>query len=68
MNHKQIIVIPDSFKGTMSATAVCRIITQAITDTDPRARVTAIPMADGGEGTCDCFLFALGCSFDLTLA
>ena len=60
MNHKQIIVIPDSFKGTMSATEVCRIITQAITDTDPRARVTAIPMADGGEGTCDCFLFALG--------
>ncbi|MBQ9059681.1 MAG: glycerate kinase [Firmicutes bacterium] len=56
----RIIVIPDSFKGTMSATEVCRIISQAITDVNPRTRVTAIPMADGGEGTCDCFQFALG--------
>lgn len=60
MKEMRIIVIPDSFKGTMTATEVCRIISQAITDANPRASVTAIPMADGGEGTCDCFHFALG--------
>ncbi|MBQ9014856.1 MAG: glycerate kinase [Firmicutes bacterium] len=60
MKQKHIIVIPDSFKGTMTATEVCRIIGQAITDIAPGTHVTAIPMADGGEGTCDCFRYALG--------
>ena len=56
----KIIVIPDSFKGTLTAAEVCDIISAAIRDRDPSAEVITIPMADGGEGTCDAFRYALG--------
>ena len=54
------IIIPDSFKGTLSATEVCDIISDAIRAKDPAAHIISIPMADGGEGTCACFQYALG--------
>lgn len=59
-SRNKYIVIPDSFKGTLSATEVCEIISDVIATSDPGAQVITIPMADGGEGTCDCFKFALG--------
>lgn len=55
-----IIVVPDSFKGTMSAVEVCETITDVLKMKDPAADIIAIPMADGGEGTCDAFHYALG--------
>lgn len=55
-----LIVIPDSFKGTLTAIEVCDIISQAIWEICPGAAVTAIPMADGGEGTCEAFRYAMG--------
>lgn len=55
---KKFIVIPDSFKGTLSSLQVCNIMKKSILEHYPDANVIAIPMADGGEGTVDCFLYA----------
>ncbi|MCR5288452.1 MAG: glycerate kinase [Treponema sp.] len=53
------IVIPDSFKGTMSAIEICDIMTKAIHTVFPECTVESVPIADGGEGTVDCFMYAL---------
>ena len=55
---KKCIVIPDSFKGTLSSEEVCRIVSDKIREIEPGCEVVAIPVADGGEGTVDCFLYA----------
>ena len=55
-----IIIIPDSFKGTLTAVEVCDITARAIQDLNPETRITKIPMADGGEGTCQAFYCAMG--------
>ena len=53
------IVIPDSFKGTMSSVEVCGVIEEVMRERLPDCRICSIPIADGGEGTVDCFLHAL---------
>lgn len=53
---KKCIVIPDSFKGTMSSREVCETEAAMLRESFPGCSVTAIPVADGGEGTVDCFL------------
>ena len=50
-----IIVVPDSFKGTLSATRVAGIAAEEIKKAIPSAQIKKIPVADGGEGTLDCF-------------
>lgn len=57
---KKFILIPDSFKGTMSSDTVCRIMARMIGRQYPQAEIVSIPVADGGEGSVDCFLSALG--------
>ena len=57
---RKYVLIPDSFKGTMSSLDVCRSVTDAILSQEPDAAVCAIPVADGGEGTVDAFLSAVG--------
>jgi len=57
---KKAILIPDSFKGTMSSAEICRIMEGAIHKTYPEAEVLGIPVADGGEGSVDAFLAAVG--------
>lgn len=59
---KKCIIIPDSFKGTLSAIQVCDIMKNSITKHFPECKIYTIPVADGGEGTVDCFLYALGAS------
>ena len=56
---KKCIVISDSFKGTLSSREICRIARESIPKFFPRCRVDAVPVADGGEGTVDCFVEAL---------
>ncbi len=56
---KKCIVIPDSFKGTLSSTEICAVMKKQILSRWPEAEVITIPVADGGEGTVDCFLEAL---------
>ncbi len=55
-----ILLAPDSFKGSLSAVEVCRIASAALRESIKNAHVQAIPVADGGEGTVDSFVFALG--------
>ncbi|NLK87259.1 MAG: glycerate kinase [Clostridiaceae bacterium] len=57
---QKILLIPDSFKGTMSSSEICAIMKKAIHSYYPKADVVSIPVADGGEGSVDSFLAALG--------
>lgn len=52
-----IIIAPDSFKGTMTAVEVCRIIKEAFEEYDRCPEIVCLPIADGGEGTVDALLF-----------
>ncbi len=54
------LLIPDSFKGTLSALQVCQAMERAILRRQPGAGIYSVPVADGGEGTCQAFLTALG--------
>ena len=57
---KKVVLIPDSFKGTLSSTQICEIIEGRVKEHFPECQVISIPVADGGEGSVDCFLTALG--------
>ncbi|MDF2633037.1 MAG: glycerate kinase [Caproiciproducens sp.] len=57
---KKVVLIPDSFKGTMSSGEICGIMKNQIEIYYPQAEVVAIPVADGGEGSVDAFLTAMG--------
>ena len=57
---RKYVLIPDSFKGTLSSREVCQIVAEAIRSQEPEAEICAIPVADGGEGTVDAFLSAVG--------
>ena len=57
---KKILLVPDSFKGTMSSAEICSIMEEAIKTHYPGAEIISIPVADGGEGSVDAFLGALG--------
>ena len=59
-DHTSFILIPDSFKGTMSSQTVCGVMESAIHVRFPSASVKSIPIADGGEGTVDALLTAAG--------
>lgn len=57
---KKIVLVPDSFKGTMSSGEICKIMERAVRFVYPEAEVVSVPVADGGEGSVDAFLAALG--------
>ena len=56
----KIIVISDSFKGSLSSSAIARTAEDVIRQFYPRCQVIGLPVADGGEGTVECFLEAVG--------
>ena len=56
---KKCIVISDSFKGSLSSMAICEVAANSISRFFPDCEVIALPVADGGEGTVECFLRAL---------
>ncbi len=56
----RIVVAPASFKGSYPASAVARMMEQAIHEADPAADVVSLPVSDGGEGFADCFLSRFG--------
>jgi len=57
---KKVLLIPDSFKGTMSSSDICGIMEKVILTYYPNSEVISIPVADGGEGSVDSFLAAVG--------
>ncbi len=57
---KKVVLIPDSFKGTMSSAEICSIMKKAVLKHCQKCEVISIPVADGGEGSVDAFLEAVG--------
>ena len=57
---KKCVVVSDSFKGTVSSREICSIAQRVIPRHFPACEVVCIPVADGGEGTVDCFVQAMG--------
>ncbi len=55
----KIVLAPDSFKGSLSAEAVCAALEQGLRRVLPVAEIVQRPMADGGEGTLDAVVTAL---------
>ncbi|MEA2458512.1 MAG: glycerate 2-kinase [Thermoleophilaceae bacterium] len=58
MNLQPVLVAPDSFKGTFSAPEVAAAIARGLRDGGRDA--VELPIADGGEGTMDALVAALG--------
>jgi len=56
----QITIAPDSFKGTLTAAEAAASIARGVRRALPDARLVLVPMADGGEGTVDALLAAVG--------
>ena len=57
---RKCVVVSDSFKGTLSSLQICSICGEHIRAVFPDCEVITLPVADGGEGTVDCFVSALG--------
>ena len=58
----KIVIAPDSFKESLSARAAANAIETGLRRVLPAVEVVKIPLADGGEGTVDALLGALGCA------
>ena len=56
----KIVLAPDSFKGSLTAPEVCDAIARGLARAMPDVETIARPMADGGEGTLDAVLAAVG--------
>ena len=56
---KKVIFMPDSFKGTMSSSEICAIMKEQVLAHFPDCKTMSIPVADGGEGTVECFIEAM---------
>jgi glycerate kinase len=56
----RVLVAPDKFKGTLTAMQAARAISAGWRRAVPDAVVDLAPMADGGEGTLDTLVQALG--------
>jgi len=52
----KILIVPDSFKGSLSSRQVADAIAEGLKDLE--VEIDKIPMADGGEGTVDCLVSA----------
>jgi glycerate kinase len=56
----RILVAPDKFKGSLSASVVAETIARGLRAVWPEADVTCAPIADGGEGFAEALCQALG--------
>ncbi len=54
----KIIVAPNSFKGSLSATQAAKAIASGVREVFPDAEVVEIPVADGGDGTVEALVSA----------
>ncbi|MCX8098648.1 MAG: glycerate kinase [Casimicrobiaceae bacterium] len=56
----KLVIAPDSFKGSLSAARVASAIARGVRAVRPETQILERPMADGGEGTLEAVLGALG--------
>ena len=57
---KKIIVAPDSFKGSLTSAEVADAVERGIKDVFPQCNVVKAGVADGGEGTVEAIVKAVG--------
>ncbi|HZK50611.1 MAG TPA: glycerate kinase [Actinomycetota bacterium] len=55
-----VVIAPDKFKGTLSASEVADALAKGVRAAIPHASLTLRPVGDGGEGTVDALLLAHG--------
>ena len=60
MELKKVVIVPDSFKGTLTSKQVADIISIEVNAAFPACVTVKIPVADGGEGSVDTIISALG--------
>jgi glycerate 2-kinase len=56
----RFVLAPDSFKESMSASQAVTAMRTGVLSAIPNAECIGVPMADGGEGTVDAVVDALG--------
>ena len=56
----KVVIAADSFKGSCSAGNVAKAMAAGVREVFPQAETVCLPVADGGEGTTDALLAALG--------
>ena len=56
----KFLFAPDSFKGSLSAMESCDILERVAARLFPGCETVSVPVADGGEGTVDALLRAMG--------
>lgn len=54
----KLVIAPDSFKGSIDARELCQSIKSGVLRVFPKAQVTELPLADGGEGTMENLVYA----------
>jgi len=55
-----ILLAPNAMKGALSAQQIAAILEKTLHRKFPKAIIASIPIADGGNGTLDCVMNALG--------
>jgi glycerate kinase len=60
LSSVRVLVAPDKFRGTATAPEVARAIADGWRRARPSDQVEEVPLADGGEGTLDTLVEALG--------
>src|SRR5512142_1257093 len=56
----RVVIAPDSFKGSLTATAAAEAMARGVRTVFPRAETRLVPIADGGEGTVEALVSATG--------
>ena len=54
----RVLIAPDKFKGSLTAAEAAAAMAQGVLEVYPDAEITAVPVADGGEGTLEAALAA----------
>ena len=54
----KIVIAPDSYKESLSATEVAQAIEKGFREIFPDAQYVSVPVADGGEGTVEAMIAA----------
>lgn len=54
----RFLITPDSYKESLSAYEAAKVMERAVKNIMPAAECDLAPMADGGEGTAECLMYA----------
>lgn len=56
----RILIVPDSFKGSLSSIETAKCIYAGLSTVWPECEASLLPIADGGEGTVDALVAGMG--------